>query len=146
MNEQTHFFIKIYLSDFILERVDVSMVCERWVETRTGCYIDPTSSFDAMSSSKSHLALLPHLGGGCSTGDRRGTQPSESVLNLQAGFTLTFQITWLNSRRHLPIIFHNTYLLPLLLPLIYTGASLIYGSVKGQYIHIVGCLRVSQLL
>ena len=32
MNERTHFFIKIYLSLFILERVDVSVVCERWVE------------------------------------------------------------------------------------------------------------------
>ena len=46
MNEQTHFFIKIYLSHFILERVDVSVVCERWVETGTDCYIDPTSAFD----------------------------------------------------------------------------------------------------
>ena len=41
---------------------------------------------------------------------------------------------WLNCRRHLPIIFHNALLLSLLLPLIYTGASLIDGSVKGQYI------------
>ena len=32
MNERTHFFIKIYLSHFIFERVDVSVVCERWVE------------------------------------------------------------------------------------------------------------------
>ena len=32
MNERTHFFIKIYLSHFILERVDVSVVYERWVE------------------------------------------------------------------------------------------------------------------
>ena len=32
MNERTQFFIKIYLSLFILERVDVSVVCERWVE------------------------------------------------------------------------------------------------------------------
>ena len=32
MNEQTHIFIKIYLSHFILERVDVYMVCEWWVE------------------------------------------------------------------------------------------------------------------
>ena len=31
-NERTHFFIKIYLSHFILERLDVSVVCERWVE------------------------------------------------------------------------------------------------------------------
>ena len=32
VNERTHFFIKIYLSRFILKRVDVSVVCERWVE------------------------------------------------------------------------------------------------------------------
>ena len=32
MNERTHFFIKIYLSHFILERVDVSVVYERLVE------------------------------------------------------------------------------------------------------------------
>ena len=32
MNERIHFFIKIYLSHFILERVDVSVVCERWVD------------------------------------------------------------------------------------------------------------------
>ena len=32
MNERTHSFIKIYLTHFILERVDVSVVCERWVE------------------------------------------------------------------------------------------------------------------
>ena len=35
MNERTHLFIKIYLSHFILERVDVSVVCERWVERHT---------------------------------------------------------------------------------------------------------------
>ena len=33
MNERTHFFIKIYFSHFILERVDVSVMCERWVDT-----------------------------------------------------------------------------------------------------------------
>ena len=36
----------MYLSHFILERVDVYVVCERWVETGTDCYIDPTSSLD----------------------------------------------------------------------------------------------------
>ena len=30
--ERTHFFTKTYLSHFILERVDVSVVWERWVE------------------------------------------------------------------------------------------------------------------
>ena len=43
MNERTYFFIKIYLSHFILERVDASVVCERWVERyilreRNSCY------------------------------------------------------------------------------------------------------------
>ena len=32
MNGRRNFFIKIYLSHFILERVDVSAVCGRWVE------------------------------------------------------------------------------------------------------------------
>ena len=32
MKERTHFFIKIYLSHFILERVYVFVVCKRWVE------------------------------------------------------------------------------------------------------------------
>ena len=32
MNKQTHFFIKIYLSDFILDGVNVSVVCKRWME------------------------------------------------------------------------------------------------------------------
>ena len=41
---------------------------------------------------------------------------------------------WLNGRQHLSIFFHNVHLLPLLLPLIYSGASLIDGSVKGQYV------------
>ena len=35
MNERTHFYIKINLSHFILERVDVSVVCEMSGETYT---------------------------------------------------------------------------------------------------------------
>ena len=45
---------------------------------------------------------------------------------------------WLNCRGHLHILFHNAHLLPIrsfdLLPLIYTGASLIDSSVKDQYV------------
>ena len=48
--------------------------------------------------------------------------------------TLDFLTNWFNGRRHLPIFFHNIHLLPFLLLLIYTGASLTDGSVKGQYI------------
>ena len=44
----------------------------------------------------------------------------------------------LNCRRQQHILFHNAHLLPIrthdLLPLIYTGVSLIDGSVKGQYV------------
>ena len=46
MNEQTLFLIKTYLSHLILERVDISVVCEGWVEIGTDSYIDPTSSLD----------------------------------------------------------------------------------------------------
>ena len=46
MNERTLFFKKIYLSLNFLERLDVSVVCERWVETGTDCYNDLTSSLD----------------------------------------------------------------------------------------------------
>ena len=35
MNERRHFFMKIYLSHFILERVDISAVFEGWLETYT---------------------------------------------------------------------------------------------------------------
>ena len=48
--------------------------------------------------------------------------------------TLAFLSLWLNIRWYLPIFFHNFHLLLLLLPHIYTDASLIDGSVKGQYI------------
>ena len=41
-----HLYKNMYLSHFILERVDASVVWERWVETGTDCYIDPTSSLD----------------------------------------------------------------------------------------------------
>ena len=39
MNERTHFFIKIYLSHFILERVDVGRVWEvSWRGGQTATY------------------------------------------------------------------------------------------------------------
>ena len=120
MNERTHIFIKIFLSHFIL---GVSVECERWSETGTDCYIDPTSSSDHSTTSyASWLGLLDR-------GSLRAT-----ALSLQADPHSGFPVTnWLNSRRHLPIFFHNAHLLPLLLALIYTGAFLIDGLVKGQY-------------
>ena len=55
MNEPTHFFIKIYLSHFILERVDV---VKDELETGTDCYIDPSSSDHSSTFFSSWLGLL----------------------------------------------------------------------------------------
>ena len=41
MNEQTHFFIKIYLSHFILDRVMFLLCVRDELEMGTDCYIDP---------------------------------------------------------------------------------------------------------
>ena len=111
------------------------MVCERWVETGTDSYIDPTSPLLTIARcvifknplstfSASWLGLL--------------NRASRVVLSLQAGPHSCLPVSnWLNSRRYLPIFFYNAHLLSLLLPLIYTGSSLIDGSVKGQYITVV---------
>ena len=60
MKERTHFFIKIYLSHFILERVDVDCVWEvSWRRGQTATYWPKVLLTIA--------ELLPHLGWGCST-------------------------------------------------------------------------------
>ena len=60
MNERTHFFIKIYLSHFILERVDVLLCVRGELETGTNCYILTQRSSDLSSTSSSFWL-------GCST-------------------------------------------------------------------------------
>ena len=79
INEWTHFFTKIYNSHTLFSKGLMSVVCERWVETRTDCYIDPSSSLDhSSSSSASWLGLL-----------NRGTlgpQPSVCKLVLTLAF------------------------------------------------------------
>ena len=73
MNERTNTLLykNIYLSHFILERVDISVVYEKWVQTAilTQLLLWPEH---AVLSSRTHLALLPHLGRGCSTWVRWG--------------------------------------------------------------------------
>ena len=59
-HKRTHFFIKIYLSHFILERWCFLCVKDE-LETETDCYIDPSSSRDhSCTSSSSWLGLLNH--------------------------------------------------------------------------------------
>ena len=129
MNERTHFFIKIYISPFILERVDVSVVCEWWMETGTDCYIDPTSSLDHSTrcclqkptSSASCLVLL----------NRRSLRAT--AVNLQTGPHSGLPVfNKLNCHRHLPLFFYNVHSLPPFLPLIYTGASLDWRLSQGS--------------
>ena len=133
MNERTLFFIKIYISHTLFSKGFMLLWCVRdeWKQGQTAiltqlllltiarCVIfkKPLSTFSA-----SWLGLL-------NRGSLRAT-----VLSLQAGPHSGLPVTnWLNGRWHLPIFFHNAYLLPLLLPLIYTGSSPIDDSVKGQY-------------
>ena len=68
MNERTHFFIKIYLSHFILERVDVGCVWE--VSWRRGQTVILTQS----SSDHSSTSFSSWLG--CSTVGHGGPKPS----------------------------------------------------------------------
>ena len=81
MTNETHLFIKNTYPPphFILERVDVSVVCERWVETRADCYIDPNSSFDHSSTSSASLLVLLNR-------SRWGPQPSDCKLALTLAF------------------------------------------------------------
>ena len=69
MNERTHFFIKIYLSHFILEKVDVSCMWEvSWRRGQTATYWPKVLSTIA--------ALLPHLGWGAQLWVTEGHKPS----------------------------------------------------------------------
>ena len=69
MNEQTHFFIKIYLSHFILERVDVACVWEvSWRQGQTATYWPKVSLTIA--------ALLSHLAWAAQPWVTEGPKPS----------------------------------------------------------------------
>ena len=69
MNERTHFFIKIYLSHFILERVDVGRVWEvSWRRRQTATYWPKVLLAIA--------ALLSHLGWVAQPWVTEGPKPS----------------------------------------------------------------------
>ena len=122
MNERIHFFIKIYLSHFILERV-MFFVCERWVETRTGCYFDPSSSDHSSTSSSSWLGMLNH-----------GSLMAQSPLSAAGSHTGILTPTNSNHLGHLVILLSYVHLLPLFFRLFTQVHLLIDGSVEGQYI------------
>ena len=124
-NERTNTLLykNINLSHFIFERV-MFTVCEKWVETRTDCYIDPGSSVTI-------AAPLSHLGLSCSTGGHRGPQSLQSA----SWFSLRHSVSnWLKPSRHLVILFSNVHLLLLFFHLFTQVHLLIDGSVESQYI------------
>ena len=121
-NERTNTLLykNIYLSHFIL---DISVVCERWVESGTDCYTDPNSSSDHSStSSASKLS--------CSTGGRWGPQPSVCKLVLILAFLCPTNSTPAATSLYsfiTPTVFRFFFRLFAQVRL------LIDGSVKGQY-------------
>ena len=102
----------------------IFVVREKWVETRTDCYIDPSSSLDHSSTSfASWLGLL-------NRGSLKGPKPS-----VCSWFSLRHPVSnWLEPLGHLVILFSNAHLLPLFFRLFSQVHFLIDGSVEGQYI------------
>ena len=114
MNEGTHFFIKIYLSHFILERVDVGCVWEMsWRQEQTAI-LNP-SSYSTIA------ALLSHLGWVAQPWVTEG--PKSSVCSW---VSLRWHpvSNWLEPPRAPGYIIFWRPPASAVLPLIYTGASL----------------------
>ena len=137
MNERTHFFIKICMSHTLFLKGLIFLWCVRdgWRQGQTAiltqlllltiacCVIfkNPLST-----STASWLGLLNR--GSLRAVALSGVFSVCKLLSLCPSYLQLIQ---------LPIFFHNAHLLPLLLlllPLIYTGASLIDSLVKGQYV------------
>ena len=102
------------------------VVCEKWVETRTDCYIDPSSSLDHSSTFASWLGLL-----------NRGSLRAQNPLSAAGSHSGILSPTDTNC----PGIW-----LPVsaVLPLIYTGVSLDWGSIyndmKAISVIMIDCL------
>ena len=126
MNERTHFFIKIYLSHFILEKVDVGCVWEvSWRRGQTSTYWPKVLLTIA--------GLLSHLGWGCSTVGHWGPKALCLPLALTSAFCPQLTPTPTDSSRLCPgYIFVWRPPASAVLPLIYTGASLDWWLCRGS--------------
>ena len=123
----TLLYKNMYLSHFILQRVDVSTVCERWVETGTDCYIDPNYSVNHSRTSSASWQVLLNQG-------RWGLQHQSSSLAPTLAFLWPADSTAAGTYLY-------SFIRPLAsarLPLIYTGASLHWRLGQGSiYIFIL---------
>ena len=125
MNERTHFFIKIYLSHFILERVDVSCVWEMSRRQDQIAILTPSSSDYSSTSSSSWL--------GCSSVGHWGPKAPCLLLALNSASCLQLTLTPIDSSRLYPgyiFVWHPTA--SAVLPLIYTGVSLDWRLGRGS--------------
>ena len=128
MNERTHFFIKIYLSHFILERVDVGCVWEvSWRRGQTATYWPQVLLTIA--------ALLSHPGWVAQPWVTEGPKPSVcrwlSIRHLLSNW-LQLQLT--QAVCVLVMFLFDVNLLPLFFRLFTQVHHLIDGSVEGQYV------------
>ena len=98
------------------------VVCEKWVETRTDSYIDPSSSLDHSSTSFASWVAQP--------GVTKNPMPS-----VCSWFWLRHPVSnWLEPLGHLVILFSNAHLHLLFFRIFTQVHLLIDGSVEGQYI------------
>ena len=126
MNERIHFFIKIDLSHFILERV-MFVVCERWAGDKDRLQYWPKFT----SWPQQHFFLI--LAWGCSTVGHWGPQRPQSA----SWFSRWHPVSnWLEPSEHLVILFSYVHMLPLFFRSFTQVHLLIDGSVEGQYITI----------
>ena len=115
MNERTHFFVKINISHTLFSKGLMFLWCVR----------------DEWRDTHSERGLLLFISSSGSQGVPTLTLPCKLIGDASGWLRVPRSTAILCT---LSIFFHYVHLLPLLLPLIYTGASLIDGSVKGQYI------------
>ena len=134
MNERTHFFIKIYLSHIILERVDVGCVWEvSWRLGQTATYWPKVLLTIA--------ALLSQIDWGCSTVGHWG--PKALCLALTSASCPQLNPTATDSSRLCPgYIFVWCPPASAVLPLIYTGKSLDWRLDRGSICYMLNVVKI----
>ena len=126
MNERTHFFIKIYISHFILERV-MFLVRERWVgDGDRLLHIDPSSSDQCSTSFSSWFGLL-------NRGSLRAASPLSAAGSHFGILSLTdSNFNWVEPPGAPGYIIFLRPPAFAVLPLFYTGASLDWRLGRGS--------------
>ena len=133
MNERTHFFIKIYLSHFI--RKGWCWLCVKGdLETGTDCYVLTQVLLTI-------AALLSHLGWGCLTVGHWETKALCLLVALTSASCTQLTPLATNSSRLCPgyiFVWHPPA--SVVLPLIYTDASLDWRLGRGSICYNIGDL------